>query len=148
MGIHNFSNGHEPLYTTQRGLRIACKWLFDLLVFSPLVATGYFTATLMLDEGANGMLWLVITLIVAALMWLSIQQLKHWMIQLIARGNYLWLLVFMMMVSITCLLPAYLAYKPINYLVMSLHGKPIVAKLLDASFTLYVYYRYNFFNRR
>lgn len=41
MGIFNFNRGHEPLYTTQRGLLIAVRWVFNLLVFSPLILIGY-----------------------------------------------------------------------------------------------------------
>lgn len=68
------------------------------------------------------------------------------MLQLKARQNYLWLLLYIFIISLTCLLPAYLAYNPILYIVKSLHGSPFVAKLFDSAFMLYVYYRYNFFN--
>lgn len=73
MGMFNFIHADEQLYTTQRGLLIAVRCLLNLLVFSPLVLIGYFIARLVLGAGANGLLWLLVTMLIAIFAWLVIQ---------------------------------------------------------------------------
>jgi hypothetical protein len=147
-----YYNGYDPtqqqLQTTQRGLWLVFKWAFKGLVYTPLLITGYLCCTAFLDRKANGLLWFGITILFAFLLYIAIIAAKKILVSLKAKQNPLWLVLFIFCVAFTCIVPAYLIYAPLNYIVLELKGNKTVTILLVACFDLYVYFQYDFLNHK
>jgi hypothetical protein len=148
MKFFHYDTAQRPLYTTQRGLLIALKLFINAIVYAPLLVTGYAVCTLVLGRGSDGLLWFGLTVLFAIILYYLLQLLKKGMISLKARGNYWWLPLFIFCIAFTCMLPLYIVYHPLNYLVIKLHGNKTVTDFLAVCFTLCLYYKYDFFNRR
>jgi len=148
MKFYHYETGQHPLYTTQRGLLIALKLFINAIVYAPLLVTGYAICTLVLSRGSEGLLWVGLTVLFAIILYCLLQLLKKGMIALKAKGSYWWIPLFIFCVAFTYILPLYIVYHPLNYLVIKLRGNKTVTDILAACFTLYVYYKYDFFNRQ
>ena len=136
----------RQLRVTQRGLGIVFLWAIRLLIYSPLVATGYLICTLFLSKQANGILWLGLPLVFGLLIFFALVALKRLLLSLKAKESGWWILLFICCVAFTCILPTYLLYHPLNSLILRLHGNRIVTAVLLACFALYVYFHYDFLN--
>jgi len=144
MNYYEYNTGQRSLQTTQRGLLIVFKWLFKMLVYAPLLVTGYFICTKFLNRKAHGLLWLGLTALFSFILYLLIQVLKKVLNTLKADGNYWWVPVFIFCVAFTCILPAYLVFAPLNYIVIRLKGNEAITFFLAVCFAVFVYCKYNF----
>jgi len=144
MKFFNYDTGQRPIYATQRGLLIALRLLINMIVYAPLLVTGYFICTLMLHDGAHGLLWFGLTVLFAVILHCLLHLLKKVIISLKTKGNYWWILLFIFCVAFTCILPAYFVYTPLNYIIMRLNGNGVITFFLVICFAVFVYYKYNF----
>jgi len=148
MNYYEYNTGQRPLQTTQRGLLIVFKWLFKMLVYAPLLVTGYFICTIFLNRKADALLWLGLTALFSFILYLLIQVLKNVLQTLKAKGNYWWIPLFIFFVLFTCILPAYLVYAPANYIVIHLKGNEAITVFLVICFALIVYWKYDFLRHK
>ena len=150
--MRHYYNGYDPtqrqLQTTQRGLLLVFKWVFKSLVYAPLLLTGYLICTLFLDKKAHGLLWLGLPVLLAYLVYIVVMATKKILNGLRAKGSLLWLPLFVFCIAFTCVLPAYMVYSPVNYVVHECKGNQTVTILLMACFTGFVYFQYDFLNHR
>jgi hypothetical protein len=70
------------------------------------------------------------------------------MISLKTKGNHWWLPMYIFCVAITCILPAYLVYSPLNYIIIRLNGNGVITFFLVICFDVFVYCKYNFLGHK
>jgi hypothetical protein len=148
--LNPYHSGYGPqarqLAKTQSGLWVAFKWAWKLLIYSPLLFTGYWIASKVLDKQSHGLLWIGVTLVVAVVLYHILMAVKSLLIVQRNRGNLMWIPLFTVCVAFTCLLPVYLAYDSVNYLVQKLNGSDILTWIVLACFAMYIYFQYDFLN--
>jgi hypothetical protein len=145
---YGYDGGQRQLQTTQRGLWLVFKWACKALIYASLLVTGYLICTLFLDKKAHGLLWLGLPVLLAYLLYIVVMATKKIINSLRAKGKLFWLPLFILCVAFTCVLPACIVYNPVNYIVHECKGNQTVTILLVACFTCFVYFQYDFLNRR
>jgi hypothetical protein len=133
---------------TQGAFLLVLKWLFKMLVFSPLVVTGYFITTGILDKKAHGLLWFGLPLLFAYLMYAGVMAIKQVMLDMRAKNNGWWRPLYTVCVAFTCILPAYLVFAPLNYIVHEMKGSETITWIVVFVFTAYVYFKYDFLQHK
>jgi hypothetical protein len=142
---YNVWNEEQSLFaTTLRGLWWFIKLTFKLLVYLPLIFTGYLIATKFLDPKANGILWIGTTLLIACALYLFMYFLKGIILVLKFHRNLLWLPLLMIAVSFTCILPIWLAWDAATTIISDIRGNIIMQWIFAIAFGAYIYLRYNF----
>lgn len=145
---YGYDGGQRQLQTTQRGLWIVLKYMLRALLYAPLLLTGYSICTLFLDKKTHGLLWFGLTVLIAYLLYIGVIATKNIMNSLRAKSNLYWLPLFIFFVAFTCVLPAFIMYSPLNYIVQQCNGNQIVTVLFMLFFTGWIYFHYDFLNHR
>ena len=94
----------------QSAFGLLATWLFKALLFSPLLITGYFLASQVLQKGEAAVLWIASTFGFAYLLFLCIYFLKGMVIGLVERKNLFWIVIFLFCIAYTCIGPAWFVY--------------------------------------
>ena len=138
------NEGQSLFDTTIFGLWFFLKLAFKLLIYFPLVFTGYIIATKFLDKQAHGILWIGTILFMAYVIYLFLYFLKGIILVLKFHGNLLWLPLLVIAVSFTCVLPVWLTWDSATNLILKLGGNTIIQWIFAIAFGVYIYFRYNF----
>lgn len=146
LSFHQPKRRPEPRRTATTGnwLPAIFKVLLEVLAYAPLIFTGYLISRIFLDRKDSAFSWIGFSLLFAFLLYQLVFFFKGILIGLKAKANILWLPLFLLCAGFTCLLPAYLAYEPVNYIVLRLKGSSFMTWFLLVLFGLYVFSRYNF----
>jgi hypothetical protein len=134
----------RQLAKTQNGLLLALKAAFKLLVFFPLVVTGYWITTKLLTRQSEGILWIIIPIGMAIVLYGVLIALRSFIIAKKQKGQLIWLPVFILCVLFSCVLPVYVAYQPINQLTSRMQGGTIITYIILLIFGMYIYSRYDY----
>ena len=139
-----WNEGQSLFDTTINGLWYFIKLAFKLLVYLPLVFTGYIIASQFLSKQAHGMLWIATILLIAYLMYLFMYFLKGIILVLKFNRNLLWLPLLLIAVSFTCILPVWLIWDSATNIVLNMGGNITIQWIFAIAFGVYIYFRYNF----
>jgi len=139
-----WNEGQSLFDTTLRGLWFFAKLAFKLLIYFPLVFTGYIIATKFLDKQSSGILWITIILLIAYAVYLFIYFLKGVILVLKFHRNLLWISLFLIAVSFTCILPVWFMWDTIENTISKLGGNITAQWIFALAFGTYIYFRYNF----
>jgi len=139
------SDGQFHFNRSLKGLGIAAVILLVCVVFSPLLALGYYIDTRFISLHAPGHVWLVAVLGTAFVLYLLLFLGKAFLIGLYRKHSGWWIPLFIFCVALTCILPALIAYPIFNFLTD--HTQP-VTWILDIAFVYFVYGQYNFLNQK
>jgi len=134
----------RQLAKTESGLLLFFKWAWKALIFFPLLITGYWVATKLLTKQSEGILWVVVPILVAMIIYGVLIGLKSVIISQKQKGNLIWLPVFIICVAFSCILPVYIAFDPVNQLIEKVNGSKIVTYLILFILTIYVYRQYDY----
>ena len=146
--VYYYQYGPDPmkrqLSVTQKRLLWAAVGCWRLFIYSPLLFTGYYITLQFLDKKVSVLWWITCVFCCALLLYQVLFLLKGILIALKQKGNFLWLILFVICVSFTSLLPAYFALDPTAYLASKLNLDPVVGRIIVFLLAVYVYTRYNF----
>lgn len=125
---------------------IIFRLLFKLVVFAPLIATGYLISRQVLTAQDSHTKWFVFTLLFAGFLYGIITVLKAWMNALRRNGNFFWIPLFVVCVLYTCGLSMYIVFTPLSQLIAGFHkgGSVVATWLITLAYGAYVYRHYNF----
>lgn len=147
-----YQSGYDPqarhLAKTQSGLWIVFKLAFKILVYSPLLLSGYWLSQKILPKDSEKLLWFLLPVVFAIILYQVLKQCKQFIIRSKQKGKWGWLPLFIACVAFTCLLPAYLAFELVNPVIQKINGSQIFTYLLIGGFTLYVYFQYDFLSHQ
>ncbi len=138
------NEGQSLFDTTIFGLWFFLKLAFKLLIYFPLVFTGYIIATKLLDKQAHGILWVGTILFMAYVIYLFLYFLKGIILVLKFHRNLLWLPLLLIAISFTCILPVWLTWDTATNLILKLGGNTTIQWIFAIAFGAYIYFRYNF----
>ena len=135
------ANDGQYLFNIQlRWMGRVLALFFRCLVFSPLVLTGYWITSRLLDQHTSG-LWCILSIAVqSCLLYSFVYFLKGILVGLKKTGSWLWVFVWLPLVLYTCILPVWFVYHPI---VQYVHD-PELAWFISILFGCYIYTRYRF----
>src|SRR5436309_362501 len=91
-----WNEGQSLFDTTIKGLWFFIKLAFKLLIYFPLVFTGYIIAAKLLDKNAHGLLWIGTIVFFAYLIYLFLYFLKGIILALKFHGNLIWVPLLLM----------------------------------------------------
>jgi hypothetical protein len=125
---------------------IIIKLIFRATVYSPLLITGYATATKILDRNDHALAWILVILLSASMMYQLVYLIKGILITMKARRNYFWIFLFMVCVGFTCVFPAWLFMVAVKGIIITLskENMGIISGMIAVVFGLYIYNRYLF----
>jgi hypothetical protein len=125
---------------------IIIKLIFRAIVYYPLLTIGYIIATKILDKNDNALAWITVILLFASILYQLVYLIKGMMITLKGRKNYLWILLFIICVGITCVFPAWLLMVAVKEIIFTLskENTGIISGMIAVVFGLYIYSRYLF----
>lgn len=141
-------NSNQYLFDkTFAGLRIALKLFIKLLVYLPLWFTGYMISTNILQKDDDALAWIGLIILFALLIYQVIFFIKGLIIGLIHERNLLWIPLFILCFSFTCILPVWLVFNNIQPYLYELSPKSgnILTWIASISFGIYVFSRYHYF---
>jgi hypothetical protein len=97
---------------------------------------------------SSGLLfWIGGIIAIAFMLYQLLFFLKGMLIALMEKGYLLWLLLFLICVSFTCILPAWLAWEPAIHLAAKVKSDASFARMTVIILVAYGYTRYNFLER-
>ena len=108
---YNVWNEGQSLFdTTVRGLWFFVKLAFKVLIYFPLIFTGYIIAAKFLDKQTSGILWIGTIMFIAYVLYLFIYFMKGVVLVLKFHKNILWLPLLLIAVFFTCIVPVWLTW--------------------------------------
>lgn len=123
-----------------RGLAFFAQLAFALLIFSPILFTGYWIAGKFVSPKSPGHVWMIASLVFAGLIYALLLILKKIMVRLRQKGNLVWIVLFVILVGFICVPPVLITLPWALYLT---HHNQVISWLLEAGFALFIYQRYN-----
>lgn len=142
----NYDDGQVLFNRILFAFAVAVKIVLKLIVYSPLLLTGWFIAKQILSPDANIIWWIALILIFATLTYFIIYFLKGVLIALKHNHNWLWLPLFLFCVAFTCALPVWILFDPLTNFISGYTqtNQQLLTWIFVLAFGLYVYSRYHF----
>lgn len=133
-----------------KAILMALKFCFKAIVYPPQLITSYFLCRLFLSKADTALLWLAAILLIACLIHFLILLLKQVIVSLKEKDNVLWIPLLVVCIIYTCIFPVWLVFNPVKHLMnyISVEKAMILTWLFCIAFGIYLYGRYDFFNRR
>gem|GEM_PF-1098897 len=138
------NEGQSLFDTTLRGLWFFAKLAFKLLIYLPLVFTGYIIAAKFLDKEASAILWIGTILFIAYVLYLFLYFLKGVILVLKFHRNLLWFPLLLIAISFTCILPVWVTWDSATNIILKMGGNITMQWIFAIAFGTYIYFRYNF----
>jgi hypothetical protein len=104
-----YKNENQHLFDVYlNGLWFFLKLFLKGLLYLPHLVSAYLIATLLLDRGDSGLVWIPMILLLSYLIHLLFQLFKAFIITLKQRKNWLWLPLFLVAITYSCLFPTWM----------------------------------------
>lgn len=129
-----------------KGLWIAFKIILNLVTYLPLGFTGYLITSLFLKKNDEGFTWIGLLILFTFLAYQAVYFVKGLLIGLKNKSNLLWVPLFIICISFTCLFPALFIHNNIRPWLhtISPNSGNLMAWLTSILMGIYVYSRYHF----
>lgn len=140
------NSGQYLFDKTLKALWISLKFSLKLITYLPLWFAGYLITSLILQKNDDGLAWIGLIILFAILIYQIVFFIKGIIIGLKNKGNLIWLPLFILCLSFTCLLPTWLVYKNIQpyFNKVSPASGNVLTWIVSISFGLYAYSRYHY----
>lgn len=124
----------------------AIKIILKIVVYSPLLFLSYLITKQILGATTDAIIWLALILIFAVILYFITYFFKGVLIALKANRNLFWIVIFICLLTITCVLPVWLIFSPVQDFINNYtSSNPLLITWIFAiAFGLYVYSRYHF----
>jgi hypothetical protein len=145
---------HYTLYETEQhifdktlaGLFLVGKLIFKTLLYLPILFSGYWLATIILNQQDPAVLWWVTSLLFSYAVFCGVYCLKGILVACRDAGNLLWVPIFLICTGYTCMAPAWFVFHSIEPVMLRL--TPDIGStctwLLSIGAAVYWYTQYNF----
>ncbi len=142
---NGYSRDMQPEFDTQaRGIGRAFKSTVFIFTFLPLLVIGFYIASRFLTAHNSAFTWLGMICVISLMAYGLVLMLKAYMLALKRNHNPLWVLCFLVLIGITCVMTPALAYQPIAAAFARWHWPGSLAWILDIGIGLFIYSKYNF----
>ena len=127
-------------------LCIAMKLFFKLIVYLPLWFVGYMIVTNILGKGDSALGWIGLIALFTLLLYQIVFFIKGIIIGLMNEANFLWIPLFVVCISFTCIFPAWIVYNYIQPILQELSPKSGggMSWIGAIAFGIYTYSRYHY----
>jgi hypothetical protein len=124
------------------------KAAIRVIIYSPQLLTAYLLCKTVLKKEEPVQVWVIGILLVAFLFYQFIFLLKMIMQGLRRRENWLWLPLFLILVTYTCIFPLWISFDTVQHVMSLISGErgTILTWLSLFCFGFYLYSRYSFLN--
>lgn len=128
------------------GLFLVGKILFKTLLYLPILFSGYWLATTVLNKEDAAALWMATVLLFAYGLFCSVYCLKGILLACREAGNLLWVPILALCIAFTCIAPAWFVFHAIEPLLLRLSpgAGSLFTWIISGSAAIYLYSRYNF----
>jgi hypothetical protein len=99
------NDGQFLFWYDLRGLGFFAQLAFALLIFSPILFTGYWISTKFVAPKSPGHVWIIAIILFALLIYALVIFLKGFIIRLRQKRNYVWILLFIPYIAFICVPP-------------------------------------------
>jgi hypothetical protein len=137
-----FINSDSGVWLVTLGMLF--RYVFSVVIYLPVLCTGYYLSNLALSPLDHSLGHLVLVLLFSYLVYLGVFFLKGVSLALKARGNIIWLFLFMVCVAFTCLLSPWLVAGPLSRAFLRWHLSSWLVWVLTFWFGYLIYNRYKF----
>lgn len=127
-------------------LVVVFKLILRTIVYSPLLFVGYFITKQILTAESDKIFWLALILIFAVVLYFSVYFFKGALIALKFNHKLIWVLLFIFLAVLTCILPVWIIFKPLQNFIADYNSgnQQLLTWIFASAFGLYVYSRYHF----
>lgn len=146
MGIYYYDAGQHFFDNVLSALWIAAKWLAKAVVYLPLWFCGYLLSATMLTPKDSAVAWIGLVVLIAVVMYQLLFFIKGILIALKAYQKLVWIFLFLVCCTFTCILPAWFIYHAIQPLMTELSAQSASTLTWIAAITsgVLVYSQYHF----
>lgn len=146
MGIYTYDTGQHIFDRALIGLWIAVKWLLKAIVYLPLWFTSYIITSSILHNEDSAFAWIGIIIIFTLCLYQALFFLKGMLIAFKSRGNLLWILLFIICTTFTCIVPLWIAFDTLRSFAIEMSEKSAntLTWIFAIGFGIFVYNRYHF----
>src|SRR5215471_3486702 len=95
---------------------ITIKVILKIIVFSPLIFLSWLITKQLLTANTDKIIWIGLMLIFSIALYFIIYFLKGMLIALRNNRNLLWIPLFICCITLTCVLPVWIVFEPIEAL--------------------------------
>jgi hypothetical protein len=134
------NDGQFLFWYDLRGLGFFAQLAFALLIFSPILFTGYWISTKFVAPKSPGHIWIMAIILFALLIYALLIFLKGFIVRLRLRGNHAWILLFIPYIALICVPPVLITLPWAMYLT---NHNVMLSWMLEGVFALFIYSRYN-----
>jgi hypothetical protein len=150
MGYYGGNDGQQVFNCnyTFSAILVAIKLFFKGIIFFPFLVCGYLAAKIFLHRKDNGLLWLILVLLFAYIIFLIFHFMVQKMNRLKLSGNLIWIPFFLICAFFTCIIPVWIIFEPVGKILQRLthHSNPIALTwIFSLAFGFYLFFRYPFF---
>jgi hypothetical protein len=142
----NYNDGQILFNRALFGFIIVIKVALKIIVYSPLLLAGWLVTKQMVNLNANAILFTVLILLFAILLYFFIYFLKGVLIALKYNRNLFWLPLFIFCVALTCIFPVWVVFEPLTNIIgrYAQSNQQFLTWIFASTFGLYVYSEYYF----
>jgi hypothetical protein len=142
----NYDDGQVLFNRILFAFTITIKIVLKIIVYSPLLFTGWFIARQILGADANIILWITLMLVFAVLTYFIMYFSKGVLIALKYNHNLFWIPLFIVCVLFTCLFPVWIVFEPLTKFIgrYTQTNQELLTWIFVSAFGLYVYSKYHF----
>lgn len=142
----HYNNEQYLFYRCLNGIFWAFKLAFKGLIYFPLLITGYLITTHILEKGDSPVAWIGTTLLFGFVIYQFIFFLKGMLIGFKHKGNLLWILLFVLCATYSCIAPVWLSFETIEKWMKHLSNEQeaTLTWLFSCAMSGYIYSRYHF----
>ena len=142
----NYDDGQVLFNRILFAFTIIIKLALKLIIYSPLLFISWLITKQMLDVNTNVILSVALILLFATLIYFTVYFFKGVLIALKFNHRLVWILLFIILVTATCILPVWIIFSPLQNFIAhySSSNQQLLTWFFAFAFGLYVYSRYHF----
>ena len=142
----HYYDGQDIFIRFISALWFIAKFLFQTLIYSPLIFTSYLITSMILETDDHAVLWIGLICLFSIFIYLLVYFLKGALIGFKSNGNFLWLPLFIICTVFTCVLPVWIFFEPVKSIMQSLskNAGEKLSWIFSVASGLFLYSRYHF----
>ena len=125
---------------------ITVKVILKIIVYSPLIFLSWLITKQLLTANTDKLIWIGLMVIFSVAFYFTIYFLKGMLIALKNNGNLFWIPLFICCVILTCVLPVWIVFEPIErfFTAYTETNQQLLTWICALAFGFYVYSKYHF----
>ena len=143
---HRYSDGQMMFNKILFSFVIVFKMILKIIVYSPLLFLSYLITKQILTAQTDKIIWLALILIFSFILYAVIYFFKGVLIALKFNHKSFWILLFICLIAITCIVPVWIIFNPLQSFINNYTStnQQLLTWIFALAFGVYVYSRYHF----